>query len=119
METLFIFFTTVALYFIFGFVLSWLSKWAAIADQDLPYEGKRPLRVQLMLANSGEQLEYVLRCLMFYSKIKGIPVKVSPKNCGSKDEALRILDVFRRNYPGFIQEELESVDYKVDLKENM
>jgi hypothetical protein len=118
METLIIFLNTVALYFILGFVLSWLSKWASIMEQDKAYERKRPLQVQLILANSGEQLEYVLRHLMFYSKIKGIPVKVCPKDFGSKDETLRILDVFRRKYPGFIQEELEVVDYKMELKDH-
>lgn len=122
METLVIFLNTVALYFIFVFVFSWLSKWAYYLNDASSIEKRdeedRPLRVEIILGNSGEQLEYVLRYLITYSKIKGVPIKICPKDQGSKDETVKILGLFRRDYPGLIQEELDKVDYKVDLKRN-
>lgn len=121
METLIIFLNTVALYFILGFVLSWLSKWAYHLNYTSSIKEKenedRPLRVELILGNSGEQLEYVLRHLISYSKIKGVPIKVCPKDQGSVDDTLKILRLFRRDYPGLVQENLDTVDYKVNLKE--
>lgn len=121
METLIIFLNTVALYFILGFVLSWLSKWAyhlnCISSINENENEDWPLRVELILGNSGEQLEYVLRHLISYSKIKGVPIKVCPKDQGSVDDTLKILRLFRRDYPGLVQENLDTVDYKVNLKE--
>ena len=121
METLIIFLNTVALYFIFAFVLNKLRKWAYHFNNSSSIEKNKkeedqPLRIELILANSGEQLEYVLRHFISYSKIKGVPIKVCPKDQGSEDETLSILRLFRRDYPGLIQEELDKIDYKVDLK---
>lgn len=119
MVTLVIFLNTVALYFLLAFVLSWFGRTAF--QPDTPYgengiqDQNRPVRVELILANSGEKLEYVMRNIIFYSREKGIPIAVYPRDLGSKDETLSILRLFRRDYPGLIRDGNEQGDWRIDL----
>lgn len=122
MIPLLIFVNTIALYFLLAFVFSWVSRVAFQSDstyereRETSQDQNQPVRVELILANSGEQIEYVIRHLIYYSKIKGVPVLVFPRDRGSKDETLSILNLFRRDYPGLIREEQEPGDWKVDLQ---
>lgn len=127
MITLLIFVNTVALYFLLAIALSWIGR--VFFPLDLSYQKEKEgeesqdhsqsrsqsLRVELILANSGEQIEYVMRSLIFHSKTRGIPIKVTLRDQGSQDETLSILRFFRRDYPGLIGEGQEPADRKVEL----
>jgi len=55
---------------------------------------------RLLLFNSGDVVEQVVRKLQFHSYLRGTPIRISYKDDGSADDTIRIMTVFERtDYP--------------------
>ncbi|WP_407653466.1 glycosyltransferase family 2 protein [Brevibacillus ruminantium] len=62
---------------------------------------------RLLLFNSGDVVEQVVRKLQFRSYVRGVPIRISYQDDGSVDDTLRIMTVLERTeYP--CREEPES-----------
>ncbi|MGG1552433.1 hypothetical protein [Paenibacillus ferrarius] len=54
--------------------------------------GKKPTNVVLVTKNNQSQIEWVIRSMFFFSRIKGKPVKATIIDEGSSDETREIIE---------------------------
>lgn len=73
------------------------------------YQGKHPLRVQLLLHNSQSSLEWIVRSLMQKSRVEGRPVELTVYDYGSTDDTPKILQLMQRKEP-FLVSGIKKVD---------
>ncbi|MBO8164275.1 MAG: glycosyltransferase [Brevibacillus sp.] len=82
-----------AVYGCSSLLASLLERWAVRPESD---ESQPIIHYRLLLANSEQWLEGVVRRLLLASRMGGTPIRISFVDCGSTDDTARIAAVFAR-----------------------
>lgn len=94
-----------------------LFNWLAL--RPFPRPGETLVYYQVLLRNSEQTIEGVVRCLMNASLLRGTPIHISFVDYGSTDDTVKITEVFERNYEflaGATKPDAELTPITIDLR---